>query len=145
MGYGLPQDRDSALEKRSSLASSKLDIPRRTKALPCSISLRSGLIEPPKTPKVCIYGLKVVRPCRILHPLTSILDDQFSTQVLQTVAAGQQAENFLDFDDIPLDQPSGPAAPRVSAVVPMAASPIAGTPSDPPDNPIPGEWVGLWG
>jgi len=64
-----------------------------------------------------------------------VLDDQFSTQkALQTVAAGQQAENLLDFDDVPSDQPSGLAATQISTTIPAAANLIAGTSSNPLDD-----------
>jgi len=62
-------------------------------------------------------------------------DDQFSTKkALQTVAAGQQAENLLDFDDVPSDQPSGLAATQISTTIPAAANLIAGTSSNPLDD-----------
>jgi len=64
-----------------------------------------------------------------------VSDDQFSTQkALQTVAAGQQAENLLDFDDVPSDQPSGLAATQISTTIPAAANLIAGTSSNPLDD-----------
>jgi len=64
-----------------------------------------------------------------------VSDDQFSTKrALQTVAAGQQAENLLDFDDIPSDQPSGLAATEISTRIPAAANLIAGTSSNPLDD-----------
>jgi AP-1 complex subunit beta-1 len=72
----------------------------------------------------------------ILNPLSlnSFSDDQFSTQkALQTVAAGQQAENLLDFDDTPSDQPSGLAATQVSST-PAAVNLLAGTSSNPLDD-----------
>jgi hypothetical protein len=66
---------------------------------------------------------------------SSLSDDQFSTRkALQTVAAGQQAENLLDFDDIPSDQPSGLAATQVSSSTPAAANLLAGTSSNPLDD-----------
>lgn len=62
-------------------------------------------------------------------------DDQFSAQkALQTVAAGQQAENLLDFDDSPSDQPSGLAATQISTAIPAAANLIAGTSANPLDD-----------
>ncbi|KAF9784780.1 adaptin N terminal region-domain-containing protein [Thelephora terrestris] len=62
-------------------------------------------------------------------------DDQFSAQkAFQTVAAGQQAENLLDFDDVPSDQPSGLAATQISTRIPAAANLIAGTSSNPLDD-----------
>ncbi|KAJ7279117.1 adaptin N terminal region-domain-containing protein [Mycena rebaudengoi] len=63
-------------------------------------------------------------------------DDRFSTQkALQTVAAGQQAENLLDFSDDPIDgQPSGLAATEVLTRTPAAANLISGTSSNPLDD-----------
>lgn len=72
-------------------------------------------------------------------------DDRAATQkALQTVAAGQQAENLLDFDDEPssLDggglgsQPTGLAATQVQALTstPAAANLLAGTSSNPLDD-----------
>ncbi|KAI0742468.1 clathrin binding protein [Daedaleopsis nitida] len=64
-------------------------------------------------------------------------DDRLSTQkALQTVAAGQQAENLLDFDeDVPNEgQPSGLAATTVLASTPAAANLLAGTSSNPLDD-----------
>ncbi|KAK0236731.1 adaptin N terminal region-domain-containing protein [Armillaria nabsnona] len=66
-----------------------------------------------------------------------VSDDRFSTQkALQTVAAGQQAENLLDFDDVPETngQPSGLAATQVLSQTPAAASLLAGTSSNPLDD-----------
>ena len=60
-----------------------------------------------------------------------------STQkALQTVAAGQQAENLLDFDDEPATegQPSGLAATRVLSTTPAAANLLSGTSSNPLDD-----------
>ncbi|KAG6897931.1 hypothetical protein C0993_007223 [Termitomyces sp. T159_Od127] len=65
------------------------------------------------------------------------VDDRFSTQkALQTVAAGQQAENLLDFDDAPAveGEPSGLAATQVFAQTPAAANLLAGTSSNPLDD-----------
>ncbi|KAF4612406.1 hypothetical protein D9613_003746 [Agrocybe pediades] len=65
------------------------------------------------------------------------VDDQFSTQkALQTVVAGQQAENLLDFDDSTglEGQPSGLAATEVFAKTPAAANLLAGTSSNPLDD-----------
>jgi AP-1 complex subunit beta-1 len=74
-------------------------------------------------------------PHDILCSLFSVSDDQFSAQkALQTVAAGQQAENLLDFDDVPSDQPSGLAATQISTTIPAAANLIAGTSSNPLDD-----------
>ena len=65
----------------------------------------------------------------------SVSDDRFSAQkALQTVAAGQQAENLLDFDDVPSDQPSGLAATQISTTIPAAANLIAGTSTNPLDD-----------
>ncbi|PPQ69574.1 hypothetical protein CVT24_001374, partial [Panaeolus cyanescens] len=64
-------------------------------------------------------------------------EDQFSTQkALQTVVAGQQAENLLDFDDLPTTegQPSGLAATQVLSQTPAAANLLAGTSSNPLDD-----------
>ncbi|KAL0952772.1 hypothetical protein HGRIS_007000 [Hohenbuehelia grisea] len=64
-------------------------------------------------------------------------EDQFSAQkALQTVAAGQQAENLLDFDDEPAGegQPSGLAATQVLSSTPAAASLLAGTSANPLDD-----------
>lgn len=82
------------------------------------------------------------------------MDDRFSTQkALQTVAAGQQAENLLyvlsvcwrltrtnplssDFDDAPAveGRPSGLAATEVLSHTPAAANLLAGTSSNPLDD-----------
>jgi hypothetical protein len=67
----------------------------------------------------------------------SLTDERFSTQkALQTVAAGQQAENLLDFDDVPSTegQPSGLAATEVLSSTPAAANLLAGTSSNPLDD-----------
>ena len=64
-------------------------------------------------------------------------DDRLATQkALQTVAAGQQAENLLDFDDdIQNDgQPSGLAATTIFSQTPAAANLLAGTSSNPLDD-----------
>ncbi|KAJ8508822.1 hypothetical protein ONZ45_g8941 [Pleurotus djamor] len=66
-----------------------------------------------------------------------LLDDKFSAQkALQTVAAGQQAENLLDFDDLPATegQPSGLAATEVLSSTPAAANLLAGTSANPLDD-----------
>lgn len=82
-----------------------------------------------------VHRPKSLHSCRTLRSLFSVLDDQFSTQkAFQTVAAGQQAENLLDFDDVPSDQPSGLAATQISTTIPAAASLIAGTSSNPLDD-----------
>ncbi|KJA22149.1 hypothetical protein HYPSUDRAFT_41297 [Hypholoma sublateritium FD-334 SS-4] len=64
-------------------------------------------------------------------------EDQFSAQkALQTVVAGQQAENLLDFDDSTSleGQPSGLAATQVLAQTPAAAGLLAGTSRNPLDD-----------
>ncbi|KAF8968749.1 adaptin N terminal region-domain-containing protein [Flammula alnicola] len=64
-------------------------------------------------------------------------EDQFSAQkALQTVVAGQQAENLLDFDDSTNveGQPSGLAATQVLSQTPAAANLLAGTSSNPLDD-----------
>ncbi|KAJ7630318.1 armadillo-type protein [Roridomyces roridus] len=64
-------------------------------------------------------------------------EDQFSAKkALQTVAAGQQAENLLDFgDDLSMDgQPSGLAATQVLHQTPAAASLMSGMSSNPLDD-----------
>ncbi|KAF9526228.1 adaptin N terminal region-domain-containing protein [Crepidotus variabilis] len=64
-------------------------------------------------------------------------DDQLSAQkALQTVAAGQQAENLLDFDDASTieGQPSGLAATGILSQTPAAANIIAGTSTNPLDD-----------
>ncbi|KAF8736351.1 hypothetical protein AX14_000464 [Amanita brunnescens Koide BX004] len=64
-------------------------------------------------------------------------DERLSTQkALQTVAAGQQSENLLDFDDTPSadGQPSGLAATEILAKTPAAANLLAGTSSNPLDD-----------
>ncbi|KIY71907.1 Adaptor protein complex beta subunit [Cylindrobasidium torrendii FP15055 ss-10] len=63
-------------------------------------------------------------------------DERSSAQkALQTVAAGQQSENLLDFDDAPATdgQPSGLAATQFSQT-PAAASILSGTSSNPLDD-----------
>lgn len=82
-----------------------------------------------------VHRLKALRPCGISPSPFSVSDDRFSAQkALQTVAAGQQAENLLDFDDVPSDQPSGLAATQISTTIPAAANLIAGTSSNPLDD-----------
>jgi hypothetical protein len=64
-------------------------------------------------------------------------DDRFSTQkALQTVVAGQQAENLLDFDDGPSNngRPSGLAATEVLSTTPAAAGLLSGTSANPLDD-----------
>ncbi|KAJ3879293.1 adaptin N terminal region-domain-containing protein [Lentinula edodes] len=72
-----------------------------------------------------------------LQRKTDAPDDRFSTsKALQTVAAGQQAENLLDFDDAPAveGRPSGLAATEVLSHTPAAANLLAGTSSNPLDD-----------
>ncbi|KIK64953.1 hypothetical protein GYMLUDRAFT_39355 [Collybiopsis luxurians FD-317 M1] len=72
-----------------------------------------------------------------LQRKTDAPDDQFSTQkALQTVAAGQQSENLLDFDDTPAveGRPSGLAATEVLSHTPAAQNLLAGTSSNPLDD-----------
>ena len=62
--------------------------------------------------------------------------DEISTRkALQTVAAGQKAENLLDFDDASGEdgQPSGLAATTLTST-PAAANLLAGTSSNPLDD-----------
>jgi len=69
---------------------------------------------------------------------TDIADDRLATQkALQTVVAGQQSENLLDFADGDASndgQPSGLAATTVLASTPAAANLLAGTSSNPLDD-----------
>ncbi|KAA1474163.1 Adaptor protein complex beta subunit [Dentipellis sp. KUC8613] len=68
---------------------------------------------------------------------TELSDERASAQkALQTVAAGQQSENLLDFDDEPATdgQPTGLAATQVLQQTPAAASLLAGTSSNPLDD-----------
>ncbi|PIL26202.1 hypothetical protein GSI_11957 [Ganoderma sinense ZZ0214-1] len=68
---------------------------------------------------------------------SDLADDRLATQkALQTVAAGQQAENLLDFDDdVQNDgQPSGLAATTIFSQTPAAANLLAGTSSNPLDD-----------
>ncbi|KAI5121474.1 hypothetical protein M0805_003930 [Coniferiporia weirii] len=63
-------------------------------------------------------------------------DEDISTRkALQTVAAGQQAENLLDFDDAAAEdgQPTGLAATTLTTT-PAAANLLAGTSSNPLDD-----------
>ncbi|KZT25084.1 Adaptor protein complex beta subunit [Neolentinus lepideus HHB14362 ss-1] len=66
-----------------------------------------------------------------------LVDDQLATQkALQTVAAGQQSENLLDFDDVLASdsQPSGLAATTIIPQTPAAANLLAGTSANPLDD-----------
>jgi hypothetical protein len=67
-------------------------------------------------------------------PLSVRLSD--TQKALQTVVAGQQAENLLDFDDGPTaeGQPSGLAATEVLSSTPAAANLLAGTSTNPLDD-----------
>lgn len=62
-------------------------------------------------------------------------DESLTKKALQTVAAGQQSENLLDFDDaLESDgQPSGLAATTLAST-PAAANLLAGTSSNPLDD-----------
>lgn len=73
----------------------------------------------------------------LAHVFASLGDDKQVTQkALQTVVAGQQAENLLNFDDPMADdqQPSGIAATAALAATPAAASLLSGTSSNPLDD-----------
>ena len=63
-------------------------------------------------------------------------DKQVTQKALQTVVAGQQAENLLNFDDPMTDdqQPLGIAATAALAATPAAANLLAGTSSNPLDD-----------
>ena len=66
-----------------------------------------------------------------------LADDRFTAQkALQTVVAGQQAENLLDFDDTPTQegQPSGLAATQILPSSPAAANFLSGTSTNPLDD-----------
>ncbi|KAI0334273.1 clathrin binding protein [Cubamyces sp. BRFM 1775] len=70
-------------------------------------------------------------------PKKELADERLAAQkALQTVAAGQQAENLLDFsEDTANDgQPSGLAATTVLTSTPAAANLLAGTSSNPLDD-----------
>lgn len=62
-------------------------------------------------------------------------EDASRLKAIETVFAGQNAENLLDFDDAPADdgQPTGLAATQFTST-PAAASLIAGTSSNPLDD-----------
>ena len=71
------------------------------------------------------------------NPTFRLADDRSAAhKALQTVVAGQQAENLLDFDDDPSTngQPSGLAATEVFTSTPAAAGILAGTSSNPLDD-----------
>lgn len=64
-------------------------------------------------------------------------DDRFTAQkALQTVVAGQQAENLLDFDDAPMQegQPSGLAATQIVPSSSAAANFLSGASTNPLDD-----------
>ncbi|KAH7908849.1 adaptin N terminal region-domain-containing protein [Hygrophoropsis aurantiaca] len=68
---------------------------------------------------------------------SELSDDRFTAQkAFQTVVAGQQAENLLDFDDAPAqdDQPSGLAATQILPSTPAAANFLSGTSTNPLDD-----------
>lgn len=62
-------------------------------------------------------------------------DEGMTRKALQTVAAGQQAENLLDFDDTPAEEgrASGLAATTFTST-PAAANLLAGTSANPLDD-----------
>lgn len=62
-------------------------------------------------------------------------EDVSQRKALETLVAGQKAENLLDFDDAPAEdgQPTGLAATQLTST-PAAASLIAGTSSNPLDD-----------
>ncbi|TCD62788.1 beta-adaptin [Steccherinum ochraceum] len=63
-------------------------------------------------------------------------DQNTARKAIQTVAAGQQSENLLNFDDPTSDeqQPSGLAATQVLSATPAAANLLSGTSSNPLDD-----------
>ncbi|KAI6010223.1 adaptin N terminal region-domain-containing protein [Pisolithus marmoratus] len=62
-------------------------------------------------------------------------DHAFAQKAFRTVVAGQQAENLLDFDDVPAQEvPSGLAATRILPSTPAAASFLSGTSTNPLDD-----------
>ncbi|THH28153.1 hypothetical protein EUX98_g6037 [Antrodiella citrinella] len=62
-------------------------------------------------------------------------DQNAARKAFQTVAAGQQSENLLNFDDPTSDeQPSGLAATQVLAATPAAANLLSGHSSNPLDD-----------
>jgi len=68
---------------------------------------------------------------------SELSDDRFNAQkALQTVVAGQQAENLLDFDDTPTQegQPSGLAATQILPTSPAAANFLSGASTNPLDD-----------
>ncbi|TFK67982.1 Adaptor protein complex beta subunit [Pluteus cervinus] len=96
-------------------------------------SLASVYHKPPET----FVGRGRVSAESVQRKGADLSDDLSSTQkALQTVAAGQQSENLLDFDDAPATegQPSGLAATEVFSQTPAAANLLAGTSSNPLDD-----------
>jgi len=86
-----------------------------------------------------VHARTILQVCLLTRSRSSssLTDERFSAQkALQTVAAGQQAENLLDFDDAPSPdgQPSGLAATEVLSSAPAAANLLAGTSSNPLDD-----------
>ncbi|KAH7882703.1 adaptin N terminal region-domain-containing protein [Phlebopus sp. FC_14] len=67
---------------------------------------------------------------------SELSDDKLSAhRALQTVVAGQQAENLLDFDDAPAQgQPSGLAATQILPSSPATANFLSGTSANPLDD-----------
>ncbi|KAF9235918.1 armadillo-type protein [Melanogaster broomeanus] len=68
---------------------------------------------------------------------SELSDDRSAAQkALQTVVAGQQAENLLDFDDAPTQegQPSGLAATQILPSTPATANFLSGTSANPLDD-----------
>ncbi|KAF7373314.1 AP complex subunit beta [Mycena sanguinolenta] len=88
-------------------------------------------------PAETFVGLGRVGVDSVLQKGAAFDEDQFSARkALQTVAAGQQAENLLDFGDDPVTdgQPSGLAATDVLARTPAAANLMSGMSSNPLDD-----------
>ena len=76
-------------------------------------------------------------PSSSLTAVCRLSDDRFTAQkALQTVVAGQQAENLLDFDDGPTQegQPSGLAATQILPSSTAAANLLSGTSTNPLDD-----------
>lgn len=87
----------------------------------------------------------VILPCVSSSSLIGarrLSDDWFTSQkALQTVVAGQQAENLFDFDDGPAQegQPSGLAATQILPSLTTATSLLSGTSMSPLDDLVLGE------
>jgi len=117
-----------------------ISIPRTTVApalLEELLSEVSSLASVYHKPEETFIGQGRVGADSLQRKATDAPDDRFSTQkALQTVAAGQQAENLLDFDDAPAveGRPSGLAATEVLSHTPAAANLLAGTSSNPLDD-----------